>query len=117
MIHPMGDVVVTVSEFNKVRALRVDSGQVLDTLSTGFGVVHCLLSCSTLPVVVFGNDNGIVYLYSIFNGTQLSRMAIFNLSDFGITDVLINNQATQLVALDESNALFVLKVIPLSSEL
>lgn len=110
MVHPLGEVLITVTEFNKVRALCVDTGKTLDTLTTALGVVHCLQSCATLPVVAFGSDSGIVYLYSVFKTNQLSRLAIFHLSDFGITEILIDRRATQLIALDESNALFVMSV-------
>lgn len=110
MVHPMGEVLITVTEYNKIRAIRADTGEVLDTLEPGLGNVLCLRTCSSLPVIVFGNDHGIVYLYSLFSGTEFSRMTAFNLSDFGIIDMHINYRATHIVVLDESNGLFVISV-------
>lgn len=110
MVHPMGDVLITVTAYNKVRALSVDTGLVLDTLDPGLGYVRCMRSCDSLPVIVFGNENGVVFLFSVFGGKQLQRITLFSLSEFTITDLLIDHEATHIVALDESNALFVIYV-------
>lgn len=115
MIHPMGDILVTVTQFNKVRALSVESGEILDTLTAEFGVVNCLESCASLPVFAFGSEYGIMYLYSVFNGTKFKQLSKFNLSDYAITEILMNYEATQFVALDESNGLFAIKVCKYSA--
>lgn len=114
IINPLGEHIVTVNKFNCVNLVRVATGQIVDTLRETtthiLGNITCISSYRTLPVIVIGNSYGMVHLFSLYSGKAFEVMASFHLTDWEIVRLVNWQDGNVIVAVDETNTIFLIKV-------
>ena len=110
MLSPIGNVLVTVNQFNSINVLSVENGEKLATIETANH--SCLKGNTVYPYIAVGSTTGVVFLVSLFDPKRPKMLTEFHLSYHHIYDIIFSENGSSMYVFDKGMNVFRIQGFP-----